>query len=672
MKNMLEELNMQVLLEKWKNRQKNISIDSSKVLKGFEGTESHRGSMAHDQNEKIRIRHQIEMKHLLRNEDAAKMKANKDLKAMREEFESMLAYGFVYKAHSFKNYDQWKNEIRTKYKKNKKDDASLPPKPPPSYRPLGSLRKSGKEKWSHEDYLKLPRLPPKGIIEVSTTEKSDGKNVESGSRPGSLDVDISRPVFPRIELALGVSAKYSREIIEDNHESDSETALSKDRYSSNLVELRPKSAALGLVDGFYKWKQEEMKQQMSQKPSSEPIRDSWRRVLPKPPTRPRPIFPGQCRTPYALKKFYEKEVNSVMDMWSPEKQRKELVEKIKEMETNNQQHTFIQRSKSTVAMLDEYKRYIEELNNELFRPESDKETPMIIRQCTSFERDSRPKSQTRVGSFSTRISSAKTSTTDQSNLVLSGGVPVTDEEIGLAQRQEEIQTQIGKLYKKLLVLQKPPTVPPSTPTSKPAKPTESTPTLKLAKLTESNLKLLSSKPPQGRRGKRPHPKSKRSTLISDKDSITTTFSMTTDSSIYDRFARSRPTSTTPARYLEPLPVKKSDAAQTRMIQIAVKIPDHIQLSKPEKEKPQKTTKGLPKSRKRPRPQINRTSTRSYEAKAVSITRDVKPMPEKVVEDTDNNTKSEGEMNTEPDQEDEPTRPQTRVSFSENVELIYTF
>ncbi|KAL3853155.1 hypothetical protein ACJMK2_016721 [Sinanodonta woodiana] len=667
MKNMLEDLNMQVLMEKWKGKQKNISIDSSKVSKGF------KGSTVHDQNEKILVRHQIEMKHLLRNEDAAKMKANKDMKAMREEFESMLAYGFVYKAHSFKNYDQWKNEIRTKYKKNKKeDDASLPPKHPPSYRPLGSLRKSSKDTWASEDYLKLPRLPQKSLMEGSTVEKSDGKNNETGSRPISLDVNMSRPVFPRIELALGVSAKYSREIIENRNEFDPEAALSKDTYSSNLVELRPKSAALGLVDGFYKWKQEEMKQQMSQKPSSEPIRDSWRRVLPKPPTRPKPVFPGQCRTPYSLKKFYEKEVNSVMDMWSPEYQRKELVEKLKEKENNNQLHTFIQRSKSTVAILDEYKRYLDELNIQSSRPELDKETPMIIRQCTSFERDSRPKSQSRVGSFSTRISSAKTSTTNRSNLVLSGGVPVTDEEIGLAQREEEIQTQMGKLYKKLLNLQKPTTVPPPTPTTNLSKPTETTPTLKLAKLTESNLKLLSAKPPQGRRGKRPHPKSKRSAVISDKDSITTTFSMTTDSSIYDRFARSRPPSSIPARSLESLPIKKSDAPQTRMIQIAVKIPDPRQQSKPENEEIHEPTKGLPKSRKRTRPQINKTSTRSNEAKAVSIAREIKPMSEKTVEDTTNNTESVGETITEPEQGDEQPRPQTRVSFSENVELIYTF
>lgn len=68
----------------------------------------------------------------------------------------------------------------------------------------------------------------------------------------------------------------------------------------------------------------------------------------------RHVFPGQCKTTYAMKKFLSKEVDDLMESWRPENLRRSRNRKLVERITLPE---FVDRVRSTTAILREFKRY---------------------------------------------------------------------------------------------------------------------------------------------------------------------------------------------------------------------------------------------------------------------------------------------------------------------------
>ena len=68
----------------------------------------------------------------------------------------------------------------------------------------------------------------------------------------------------------------------------------------------------------------------------------------------RQVFPGRCKTTFAMKKFLSKEVDDLVESWRPENLRKNRNRKLVERTTLPQ---FVDRVRSTTAILREFKQY---------------------------------------------------------------------------------------------------------------------------------------------------------------------------------------------------------------------------------------------------------------------------------------------------------------------------
>lgn len=361
-------------------------------------------------NDKIQLKHVEDMKHLIELEKSAKGKTDKDLKAMREDFTAQLAYQYVYQNHSFKRFYKSQQQKKPRpvsdkpefYDLERKNSAKLS-----GPRPLGSLRQIE----DYRDELQL-KFPPIGHHEHTDDMNSPRVNMMGEKSYRDLTKEGTEEKhkiggmtsFPNIEDAMGIQVKFRYKPKDDDRLStltappaglDAERADLSSDINSNLINF---DMGHNLILMRQKEKEKLEKRRVLPPTPLEARKESWRRILPETPSRPSTVFDG-TRNTSKMKKIMKKEAADVLSTWDNMSIRREVVEVTKEHHkavlAENPIPVF-DRSRPTSAILRDFREYKKHKESDLvMREQSENDQTMIVRQISPQPRAGSPVAESR-------------------------------------------------------------------------------------------------------------------------------------------------------------------------------------------------------------------------------------------------------------------------------------
>ena len=372
-------------------------------------------------NQHISQKHDQDMKQMLEHEKYVKGESTKAIKALRDDFTSMLAYQYVYKTHSLKNYDkvakekasgQMKRPYSDRYDLYERERRSAVSRGP---RPLGSLR----ELEAYRDELKI-KFPPietndndKEIREKQTVNMLGEKQYEPAI-PSRNNVDKTHAAaFPNIEHAMGVEIKYRyKSMVDSDKESifSAPAGMAHETDSEILIDNRPQVTEFDMGQNLLLMRRKEQERfekrrvlpptpNSQVKADTKRERDGKRRKLPAAPLRSTTIYPSGTRDANGMKKFIRREATEILESWSRDPKRLEIYEKAIKLEKPQPDNI---RPKTTSEMFRDLEQYKEQQAR--FRESNDEIQPIVVRQITPQPRPLSPVS-TRMTEYSSRIAS---------------------------------------------------------------------------------------------------------------------------------------------------------------------------------------------------------------------------------------------------------------------------
>lgn len=361
-------------------------------------------------NDQIQLKHVEEMKHLIELENSAKGKTDKDLKAMREDFTAQLAYQYVYKNHSFKRFYKSQKQKKPRpvsdkpefYDLERKNSAKLS-----GPRPLGSLRQL--EDYRDELQFKFPPIAHHEHTDDITSprvnmmgEKSYRDLTKEGTEEKHNIAGMTS--FPNIEDAMGIQVKFRYKPKDEDRLStltappaglDAESADLSSDINSNLINF---DMGHNLIQMRQKEKEKLEKRRILPPTPLEVRKESWRRILPETPSRPSTVFHG-TKNSSKIKKMMKEEAIDVLSTWDNMSLRREVVEVAKEHHkavlAENPIPVF-DRSRPTSAILRDFREYKKHKESDLaMREQSENDQTMIVRQISPQPRAGSPVAESR-------------------------------------------------------------------------------------------------------------------------------------------------------------------------------------------------------------------------------------------------------------------------------------
>ena len=264
-----------------------------------------------NQHESNRLRRRVVQ--IGKNRDNEDVRYKKDIEKTQSELRRIVASCKVYKEHSFENYDPF-------------------------------LR----QKSARRDVSKIP-----GYIDDRYWKEKEAIS------------EVEKPVFPAGKRSWAVIVMKSSkpilntdqtETVKNNKDSQLDTTMFKDKISavlqkpSNGQPIPVERKKISAHEFFEKF----LQNANTQSNMSKPIPRIRRREKTFTYMRDRTIFAGQCKTTWEMRKFMEREVTEAVFSLSPEGKRKANIDMLKE---KARLPCFVERSKSTAAILDDFKTY---------------------------------------------------------------------------------------------------------------------------------------------------------------------------------------------------------------------------------------------------------------------------------------------------------------------------
>ena len=264
-----------------------------------------------NQHESNRLRRRVVQ--IGKNMDKEDVRYKKDIEKTQSELRRIVASCKVYKEHSFENYDPF-------------------------------LR----QKSARRDVSKIP-----GYIDDRYWKEKEGKsNVEkpefpSGKRRWAVVVlKSSKPVSIKDQTGTVENDKDNR-LATNIFKHKISAVLNKPSHSKHQTGVTKKISAQEFFEKF-------LQNASTQSNMSKPVPRIRRREKTFTYMRDRTIFAGQCKTTWEMRKFMEREVTEAVFSLSPEGKRKANIDMLKE---KARLPSFVERSKSTAAILDDFKAY---------------------------------------------------------------------------------------------------------------------------------------------------------------------------------------------------------------------------------------------------------------------------------------------------------------------------
>lgn len=371
-------------------------------------------------NDNIRLKHADDMKHLGVQEKAAQGRTERDLKTMRDDFTAQLAYQYAYKNHSFKRMYKSQQQKKPRPHSDKPEMYEFESQKSATFavpRPLGSLRQMD----MYKDELKVKFPPITGENEhinegnsprVNMMGEKTYNELKSDTQEDKLHSPTEMTSFPNIEDAMGIQVKFRYMPHEDGRASaitappagiDVESDNESTTVAQNMIAFD-----MGHNLMIMRQKEKEGREKHKILPSTpnsktgKPIegpKESRRRMLPVTPSQQSSIHPRHHRNTMEMKKLLKKDVAAVMAKWDKVSIRKDAVEIAKEHHkatlTDNPIPTF-NRSRPTSAILREFREYKRTQEEQLAMRDNDEtDQTMIVRQISPQLRAESPVSRVR-------------------------------------------------------------------------------------------------------------------------------------------------------------------------------------------------------------------------------------------------------------------------------------
>ena len=372
-------------------------------------------------NQHISQKHDQDMKQMLEHEKYVKGESTKAIKALRDDFTSMLAYQYVYKAHNLRNRDksakertnsQIKRPMSDKYDLYERERRSAVSRGP---RPLGSLREI--EAYKEELKVKFPPIENRDNDKVDKEKERvnmlGGKQYEPPpSSPSRNSNDKGHAtVFPNIEHAMGVEIKYHYKTTIDTDKDSLYSApagMAHETESEITLDTRPHINAFDMGQNLLLMRRKEQEQfekrrvlppkpGVQEKNDVKRERDAKRRKLPAVPPLSTNIYPSGTKNSIGMKKLIRREATEIIESWSKDPKRLEIYEKARGLEKPQADHL---RPKTTSEMFRDLKQYREQ-QARLNEVNGDNQS-IIVRQLSPAPRPLSPVS-TRRTEYSSRI-----------------------------------------------------------------------------------------------------------------------------------------------------------------------------------------------------------------------------------------------------------------------------
>ncbi|XP_069108608.1 uncharacterized protein [Argopecten irradians] len=256
-------------------------------------------------NEQEGNRLSMKLRHIRKNKQKTENVANRDIKETKDDFVKIIASGQVYKKHRFEKYDPYLKEVkecRTVMVDNFRDIK----KAAKNIRLKNLIAKNNLLERTFNDLAPIPE--ESGVVSINS------RVAESLSHPNA-------------KLLRRGSVSNSTKLADHGERRFSTSSRLTDIGSIRSEHLRVKEY-------------------------------SYRRIKRKAKTiimsRDRTIFPGECKSTYEMRKFMAKEATDLIFSFSPEGRRQAQIDKLKR---EAQLPAFVDRTKSTSAILRHYREY---------------------------------------------------------------------------------------------------------------------------------------------------------------------------------------------------------------------------------------------------------------------------------------------------------------------------
>lgn len=258
------------------------------------------------------------VKQLSKHKDFSERLAERDLKSLREEFSRMVAFGQVYKSHSFDRYDPLlkKGSGNPCEPKSSLDKAAANRKTSLNPLAISSHRKEGDVPWD---------ITRQNISKVNGSQATQP--------PNQVRISTPVPTLKRLPSFGRLVSNITRK------PSISETEVTSRLGSTRSVRGNsPPKSDVHHLEAIPEFEYKRIRKRMKTLPHK----------------RDRTIFPGECKSTYEMRKFMEKEVEHLLYSWTPSGRREAKIEQIK---AEAKMPILVQRTKSTSAILRDFRNY---------------------------------------------------------------------------------------------------------------------------------------------------------------------------------------------------------------------------------------------------------------------------------------------------------------------------
>lgn len=262
-----------------------------------------------------------EMHSLICDEKQSTMSNSRKLRKLKDDVTKMLAESCVYKLHGFQRYDPFLAESETSEKNEDKRTTMS-----------NELRKS-------DSSGTLPSIDETGSYVKSNLKSYDKKSVKMVDL---VSMTITKPL-PPMDMSENSSSKIG-EIADENEDDNSKCSL-----------ITPLAMSF---HGMVLWRQKIRERIMEkEKAKSEPsVRYHPKVETQNVTNRYKQMFPGNCRTYFAMKKFVEKEADTMINkVDSPLYYKK--ISHLEKLKKKCQIPEIIRRDRSTSAIFKDFQSY---------------------------------------------------------------------------------------------------------------------------------------------------------------------------------------------------------------------------------------------------------------------------------------------------------------------------
>lgn len=392
------------------------------AYRGYHGLESQYYALRHlsnstmtsaqHKNERLFNRHAEEMKHITEQEKTVRIKKERELQTMRDNFTTQLAYQYVYKNHSFKRFYK-SHQIKKQRPVSDKPDMYEQERKKSAkecvLRPLGSLRQIE----AYKDELKFPEIENHDSTNIpSPRVNMMGNKKYTGLQDDQEKDQIEKALmsFPNIQEAMAVEIKFKSKPVDDDKCSiitapPAKLDAEENNNDPEIAKLKSLDMAQNLL--LMKLRQQERyeapRRLLPLTPATndchvtEKHKEAWRRILPETPSRPSTVFPGTTRTSMGVKKMLKKEATDLIENWSHSSRRHEFVENARERnqaELSEHPIPVINHERPFSAIIRDYKEYKRQRDewNQCRKKENDNGS-VIVRQMSPQPRVGSPTAQ---------------------------------------------------------------------------------------------------------------------------------------------------------------------------------------------------------------------------------------------------------------------------------------